>query len=81
MQYPKDPATTPADHAPEGAQGAHETSFAGEAPQSSVNEPEPFTELENLYAENASLKERVLRRWRICVGAPSARWRTPRPMA
>jgi molecular chaperone GrpE len=61
MQYPKDPATPPADHAPEGAQGAHETSFAGDAPQSPVSEPEPFTELENLYAENASLKERVLR--------------------
>ena len=57
MQDPKD-ATHPADRS---ANGAHETSFAGDAPQSSMNEPEPFTELENLYAENASLKERVLR--------------------
>lgn len=61
MQYPKDPATTPADQTPPGAEGTHESSFASEAPQSPVNEPEPFTELENLYTENASLKERVLR--------------------
>jgi molecular chaperone GrpE len=45
----------------EGAGGAHESSFAGTAPQSSMSEPEPFTELENLYAENASLKDKVLR--------------------
>jgi molecular chaperone GrpE len=45
----------------EGGGAAHETSFAGTAPQSSVNEPEPFTELENLYAENAGLKDKVLR--------------------
>ena len=61
MQYPKDPATTPADQTPPGAEGAHESSFADEAPQSPLNEPEPFIELENLYAENASLKERELR--------------------
>ena len=61
MQYPKDPATNPADQSQAGAEGAHETSLAGETPQSTVNEPEPFTELENLYTENAGLKERVLR--------------------
>ena len=57
-----DPEITPG---PQGAQdsagGAHETSFAGTAPQSPMSEPEPFTELENLYAENASLKDKVLR--------------------
>ena len=31
------------------------------APQSSVNAPEPFNELENLYTENAALKDKVLR--------------------
>ncbi len=61
MQYPKDPATNPADQSQAGAEGAHETSLAGETPQSTVSEPEPFTELENLYTENAGLKERVLR--------------------
>lgn len=41
---------------------AHETAFNAEgAPQSSVNEPDPFNELENLYAENAGLKDKVLR--------------------
>jgi len=41
---------------------AHETAFTAEsAPQSSVNEPDPFNELENLYAENAGLKDKVLR--------------------
>jgi molecular chaperone GrpE len=42
--------------------GAHMSSFSAEtSPQSSATEPEPFTELENLYAENASLKDRALR--------------------
>jgi molecular chaperone GrpE len=40
---------------------AHESSFASTAPQAPVTEPEPFTELENLYAENAGLKDKVLR--------------------
>ena len=45
-----------------GADVAQESSFTAEAsPQSSVNEPDPFSELENLYAENASLKDKVLR--------------------
>jgi molecular chaperone GrpE len=44
------------------ADGAHMSSFSAEgAPQSPVTEPEPFTELENLYAENASLKDKMLR--------------------
>ena len=45
----------------EGGGAPHDSSFASTAPQSSVNEPEPFTELENLYAENAGLKDKVLR--------------------
>jgi molecular chaperone GrpE len=41
---------------------AHTTSFTAEAaPQASIEAPEPFTELENLYAENTSLKDKVLR--------------------
>ncbi|MDB5593765.1 MAG: GrpE protein [Hyphomicrobiales bacterium] len=46
------------------AQGsqAHESSLTSEAaPQSSIGEPEPFTEIENLYTENAGLKDKVLR--------------------
>lgn len=42
--------------------GPHDTAFTAEsAPQSSVNEPDPFNELENLYAENTGLKDKVLR--------------------
>jgi molecular chaperone GrpE len=40
----------------------HTTSFTAEAaPQAPIEAPEPFTELENLYAENNSLKDKVLR--------------------
>jgi molecular chaperone GrpE len=39
----------------------HVSSLADAAAQSTTSEPEPFTELENLYAENAALKDRVLR--------------------
>ena len=39
----------------------HVSSLADAAAQSTTAEPEPFTELENLYAENAALKDRVLR--------------------
>ncbi|MFT4096854.1 MAG: nucleotide exchange factor GrpE [Rhodoblastus sp.] len=39
----------------------HVSSLAEAAAQASTGEPEPFTELENLYAENAALKDRVLR--------------------
>ena len=37
------------------------SSLADAAAQASANEPEPFVELENLYAENAALKDKVLR--------------------
>ncbi len=43
------------------AAGEHVSSLADSAAQSTTGEPEPFTELENLYAENAALKDRVLR--------------------
>ena len=53
---------------PENAQAAeaptnpdHVSSLADAAAQATTAEPEPFTELENLYAENAALKDRVLR--------------------
>ncbi|MDO9442988.1 MAG: nucleotide exchange factor GrpE [Beijerinckiaceae bacterium] len=40
----------------------HESSLTSEAsPQASIDEPEPFTEIENLYTENAGLKDKVLR--------------------
>ncbi len=39
----------------------HVSSLADAAAQATTDEPEPFTELENLYAENAALKDRVLR--------------------
>src|SRR5690349_7044419 len=42
--------------------GAHESSITSEAsPNSSINEPEPFTEIENLITENNALKDKVLR--------------------
>ncbi|HUZ67896.1 MAG TPA: nucleotide exchange factor GrpE [Beijerinckiaceae bacterium] len=58
-----DPAHPHSAVGPAAAQAeAHETAFTAEgAPQSSVNEPDPFNELENLYAENAGLKDKVLR--------------------
>ncbi len=41
---------------------AHASSFSAEpAPQSTTAAPEPFNELENLYTENAGLKDKVLR--------------------
>ena len=47
---------TARDEAPE-----HVSALADAAAQATTGEPEPFTELENLYAENAALKDRVLR--------------------
>ena len=42
--------------------GGHESSLSAEAsPQSTIGEPEPFTEIENLMQENISLKDKVLR--------------------
>ncbi len=47
---------------PPGAEGAAQaSSLAQPSAESSVNEPEPFTELENLHAEVAALKDRLLR--------------------
>ena len=43
-------------------EAGHTSSFTAEAaPQASIEAPEPFTELENLYAENNSLKDKILR--------------------
>ena len=42
--------------------GGHESSITSEAsPTASINEPEPFTEIENLITENTALKDKVLR--------------------
>lgn len=48
---------------PKGASGeeANASSLSQPSAESPITEPEPFTELENLYQENASLKDRVLR--------------------
>lgn len=40
---------------------ARASSLAQSSAESDINEPEPFTELENLYAENAGLKDKLLR--------------------
>ena len=48
----------PADPA---ANAEHASALSDSAAQSTTAEPEPFTELENLYAENSALKDRVLR--------------------
>ncbi|MCC3246985.1 nucleotide exchange factor GrpE [Methylocystis sp. WRRC1] len=37
------------------------SSLSQPSAESNINEPEPFTELENLYAENAGLKDKLLR--------------------
>jgi molecular chaperone GrpE len=55
-----DNAETPTSQGAEGEQ-AHASSLSQPSAESSINEPEPFTELENLYAENAGLKDRLLR--------------------
>jgi len=39
----------------------HSSSLSQPGAEASIDAPEPFTELENLYAENAALKEKVLR--------------------
>lgn len=45
-----------------GSEAGHTTSFNAESsPQAPIEAPEPFTELENLYAENNGLKDKVLR--------------------
>ncbi len=46
---------------PDGAGGERVTSLSDASAESAANEPEPFVELENLYAENAALKDKVLR--------------------
>jgi molecular chaperone GrpE len=43
------------------ANAANASSLSQPSAEAPINEPEPFTELENLYQENASLKDRLLR--------------------
>ena len=49
------------DNAGAAASHEHPSALADANAESPVTEPEPFTELENLYAENAALKDKVLR--------------------
>ncbi|MGD9545032.1 MAG: nucleotide exchange factor GrpE [Methylocystis sp.] len=41
--------------------GAEPSSLSQPSAESDIAQPEPFTELENLYAENAGLKDKLLR--------------------
>ena len=43
------------------ASEAHVSVLADAAAEADISQPEPFTELENLYAENAGLKDKILR--------------------
>ncbi len=43
------------------ANEGHPSAFSRPDAEAPIDSPEPFTELENLYAENAALKEKVLR--------------------
>ncbi|MBL1258355.1 MULTISPECIES: nucleotide exchange factor GrpE [unclassified Methylocystis] len=52
-------AETPRKGAEENA--AHPSSLSQPSAEAPIGEPEPFTELENLYQENASLKDKLLR--------------------
>mgnify|MGYP001767047846 CR=1 FL=1 len=58
MTDPKSHDSRPAGDARD---AAHPTSLSEPDAQAGVDAPEPFTELENLYAENAALKDKVLR--------------------
>ncbi len=49
------------DNAGAAASHEHPSALADANAESPVTEPEPFTELENLYAESAALKDKVLR--------------------
>jgi molecular chaperone GrpE len=61
MTDQKKPDHEPAD-VPHRDPGGHESSITAEAsPMSSIGEPEPFTEIENLITENSALKDKVLR--------------------
>ncbi|WP_330083045.1 nucleotide exchange factor GrpE [Methylocystis iwaonis] len=52
-------AETPRKGAEENA--AHPSSLSQPSAEAPIGEPEPFTELENLYQENAGLKDKLLR--------------------
>lgn len=56
-EKPEDAAHRPASD----ASTDHLSSLADASAQATTSEPEPFVELENLYAENAALKDKVLR--------------------
>jgi molecular chaperone GrpE len=61
MNDPKDDQKSP-NGRPEQAKKPNEASSLSQpGAESDIAEPEPFTELENLYAENAGLKDKLLR--------------------
>lgn len=55
-EAPKDP-----NGAKDGTARERASTLSQPSAESDISEPEPFTELENLYAENAGLKDRLLR--------------------
>lgn len=85
MSDDKKNETTPEAAAGEGraksAQGGSEkdvSSLAQPGAESDIAEPEPFTELENLYAENAGLKDKMLR---VLADMENLRRRTEKEVA
>ncbi|MBI1867491.1 MAG: nucleotide exchange factor GrpE [Methylocystis sp.] len=81
MSHSKKNLTTPDDAAAKTqAEGGKDvtSSLAQPGAESDIAEPEPFTELENLYAENAGLKDRVLR---VLAEMENLRRRTEREAA
>jgi molecular chaperone GrpE len=61
MSDPKNNQTRPDFSESEKNEATPTSSLAQPAAESDITEPEPFTELENLYAENAGLKDKLLR--------------------
>jgi molecular chaperone GrpE len=61
MSDPKNEQTTPNVAASQENEANSTSSLSQPGAESDIAEPEPFTELENLYAENAGLKDKLLR--------------------
>jgi len=74
----KNAGTTRPENAGEQRGRDHASSLSQPSAESTINEPEPFTELENLYAENAGLKDKLLR---ALADAENTRRRADREVA
>lgn len=61
MSDPKNDQPTPNGSPNEAGKPGSESSLSQPGAESDIAAPEPFTELENLYAENAALKDKLLR--------------------